>query len=70
MMAGKKRRDDIKPPKSLRWPLLIWVLSSLFGMTLRPDVVTKALFGTSLTMADGILTAAVSVTSAVGGIGE
>ena len=43
---------------------------SLFGMTLRPDVVTKALFGTSLTMADGILTAAVSVTSAVGGIGE
>jgi K+ transporter len=31
---------------------------------------TKALFGTSLTMADGVLTAAVSVTSAVGGIGE
>jgi K+ transporter len=30
----------------------------------------QALFGTSLTMADGILTAAVSVTSAVGGIGE
>ncbi|KAI9452283.1 potassium transporter [Lactarius psammicola] len=51
MMAGKKRRDDIKPPKSLRWPMLIW-----------------ALFGTSLTMADGVLTAAVSVTSAVGGI--
>jgi KUP system potassium uptake protein len=53
MMAGKKKRDDIKPPKSFRWPLLIW-----------------ALFGTSLTMADGVLTAAVSVTSAVGGIGE
>ncbi|KAF8266790.1 potassium transporter [Lactarius quietus] len=51
MMAGKKRRDDIKPPQSLAWPLLIW-----------------ALFGTSLTMADGVLTAAVSVTSAVGGI--
>ncbi|KAF8267918.1 potassium transporter [Lactarius quietus] len=51
MMAGKKRRDDIKPPKSLRWPMLIW-----------------ALFGTSLTMADGVLTASVSVTSAVGGI--
>ncbi|KAH9055386.1 potassium transporter [Lactarius vividus] len=51
MMAGKKRRDDIKPPKSLRWPMLIW-----------------ALFGTGLTMADGVLTAAVSVTSAVGGI--
>lgn len=32
--------------------------------------VAKALFGTSLTMADGVLTAAVSVTSAVGGIGE
>ena len=31
---------------------------------------TKALFGTSLTMADGVLTASVSVTSAVGGIGE
>jgi K+ transporter len=30
----------------------------------------QALFGTSLTMADGVLTAAVSVTSAVGGIGE
>ena len=30
----------------------------------------KALFGTGLTMADGVLTAAVSVTSAVGGIGE
>jgi K+ potassium transporter len=30
----------------------------------------QALFGTSLTMADGILTAAVSVTSAVGGIGK
>ncbi|KAH9163565.1 potassium transporter [Lactarius sanguifluus] len=51
MMAGRKKRDDIKPPKSLRWPMLIW-----------------ALFGTSLTMADGVLTAAVSVTSAVGGI--
>jgi KUP system potassium uptake protein len=51
MMAGKKRRDDIKPPKSLRWPILIW-----------------ALFGTSLTIADGVLTASVSVTSAVGGI--
>ncbi|KAH9055356.1 potassium transporter [Lactarius vividus] len=50
MMAGRKNRD-IKPPKSLRWPMLIW-----------------ALFGTSLTMADGVLTAAVSVTSAVGGI--
>ncbi|KAH9014764.1 potassium transporter [Lactarius pseudohatsudake] len=50
MMAGRKDRD-IKPPKSLRWPMLIW-----------------ALFGTSLTMADGVLTAAVSVTSAVGGI--
>ncbi|KAH8984779.1 potassium transporter [Lactarius hatsudake] len=50
MMAGRKERD-IKPPKSLRWPMLIW-----------------ALFGTSLTMADGVLTAAVSVTSAVGGI--
>lgn len=35
-----------------------------------PNVVTKALFGTSLTMADGVLTASVSVTSAVGGIGE
>jgi KUP system potassium uptake protein len=31
---------------------------------------TKALFGTSLTIADGVLTASVSVTSAVGGIGE
>lgn len=52
MMAGKAKRDDIKPPpKSLRWPIMIW-----------------ALFGTSLTMADGVLTAAVSVTSAVGGI--
>jgi KUP system potassium uptake protein len=51
MMAGKTRRKDIKPPPSLRWPMLIW-----------------ALFGTSLTMADGVLTAAVSVTSAVGGI--
>ncbi|KAI9441911.1 potassium transporter [Lactarius indigo] len=50
MMAGRQKRD-IKPPKSLRWPMLIW-----------------ALFGTSLTMADGVLTAAVSVTSAVGGI--
>ena len=30
----------------------------------------QALFGTSLTMADGVFTAAVSVTSAVGGIGE
>ena len=46
------------------------IFLSLFGMTSRPDVVAKALFGTSLTMADGILTAAVSVTSAVGGIGE
>ncbi|KAI0291239.1 potassium transporter [Multifurca ochricompacta] len=51
MMAGKKKRRDIKPPMSLRWPFLIW-----------------SLFGTSLTMADGVLTAAVSVTSAVGGI--
>ena len=31
---------------------------------------SQALLGTSLTMADGVLTAAVSVTSAVGGIGE
>jgi KUP system potassium uptake protein len=26
MMAGKNRRDDIKPPQSLAWPMLIWVL--------------------------------------------
>ena len=70
MMAGKKRRDDIKPPKSLTWPLLIWVLFVLSpSVPIVPNVI-KALFGTSLTMADGILTAAVSVTSAVGGIGE
>lgn len=30
----------------------------------------QALLGTGLTMADGVLTASVSVTSAVGGIGE
>ena len=41
------------------------------GVVIVPNVrVTKALFGTSLTIADGVLTAAVSVTSAVGGIGE
>ncbi|KAF8476540.1 potassium transporter [Russula ochroleuca] len=51
LMAGRRSRQNPKPPKSLRWPILIW-----------------ALFGTSLTMADGVLTAAVSVTSAVGGI--
>ncbi len=39
------------------------------GVVIVPNV-TKALFGTSLTMADGVFTAAVSVTSAVGGIGE
>jgi KUP system potassium uptake protein len=69
MMAGKRRRDDIKPPQSLAWPMLIWVLSFSLSMCSVPHVI-KALFGTSLTMADGVLTAAVSVTSAVGGIGE
>ncbi|KAI9460347.1 potassium transporter [Russula earlei] len=51
LMAGKRSWQDIKPPPSFRWPMLLW-----------------ALLGTSLTMADGVLTAAVSVTSAVGGI--
>jgi hypothetical protein len=40
------------------------------GVLIVPHVVAKALFGTSLTMADGVLTATVSVTSAVGGTGE
>ena len=69
MMAGKKRRDDIKPPKSLQWPMLIWVFFFPPRAVSGPNR-TKALFGTSLTMADGVLTASVSVTSAVGGIGE
>jgi K+ transporter len=49
--------------------MLIWVLSFSPGVMSEPNL-TKALFGTSLTMADGVLTASVSVTSAVGGIGE
>ncbi|KAH9055355.1 potassium transporter [Lactarius vividus] len=58
MMAGRRNRD-IKPPKSLRWPMLIWVLFFSPGVVMVPNV-TQALFGTSLTMADGVLTAAVS----------
>ncbi len=26
LMAGKRRRPDIKPPPRFRWPLLIWVM--------------------------------------------
>lgn len=52
--------------------MLIWVLTSLLGERRVAKLLntSQALFGTSLTMADGVLTAAVSVTSAVGGIGE
>ena len=71
LMAGKKSRKDIRPPSSFRWPMLVWV-SPFLGELLAIKLLntSQALFGTSLTMADGVLTAAVSVTSAVGGIGE
>jgi len=26
LMAGKRRRPDIKPPPHFRWPMLIWVM--------------------------------------------
>lgn len=61
-----------------RWPLLIWVRLEVIrpretrhAMSTFAEVCCfgmQALFGTSLTMADGILTPAVSVTSAVTGI--
>ena len=71
-MAGKENRRDMKPPTWLRWPMLTWVLTPLLGERRAAKLLNtlQALFGTSLTMADGVLTAAVSVTSAVGGIGE
>lgn len=49
--------------------MLIWVNLLFLASDLNLSA-PQALFGTSLTMADGVLTAAVSVTSAVGGIGE
>ena len=51
--------------------MLVWV-SPFLGERFVVKLLNtpQALFGTSLTMADGVLTAAVSVTSAVGGIGE
>jgi len=69
LMVGKKRHRDLKSPTAFRWPMLIWVI--LFPEDeLHLLRTSQALLGTSLTMADGVLTAAVSVTSAVGGIGE
>jgi KUP system potassium uptake protein len=51
-----------------KWVLLIWVRPSMLLLAAPDQLLTKALFGTALMFADGMLTPAVSVTSAVGGI--
>lgn len=55
-------------PSRFQWPLFVWVrvVDSLqFSIF---DISSQCIFGTSLTIADGIFTPAVSVTSAVQGI--
>lgn len=52
-----------------RWPLQIWVRRISPNSTPKADVLRQqALFATALQFADGSLTAAVSVTSSVGGL--
>ena len=55
---------------TFRWPLLVWVslIRSPWLSFFAHIITLQCLFGTSLTMADGVFTPAVSVTSAVGGI--
>lgn len=51
-----------------RWPLLTWVGRQLTPYVISNHPIAQCLFATGLTMADGVLTPAVSVTSAAGGI--
>lgn len=57
--------------ETVRWPLLVWVSRLRFCVKKNrtQNKPFQCLFGTSLTIADGVLTPAVSVTSAVSGIG-
>lgn len=54
----------------MRWPLLVWVRSVAAPVRdwKADHTLEQTLFATSCTMADGILTPAVSVTSSVGGL--
>lgn len=61
-----KSTNKLSP--KFRWPLLLWVRRLQFLWLAFSDAVFQSLFGTSLTLADGVFTPAVSVTSAVGGI--
>ena len=53
----------------LRWPLLCWVRVHLVPQVVPIHCHSQTLFATALTFADGMLTPAVSVTSAVSGLG-
>ena len=55
--------------QALKWPLLCWVRIYLVPQMVPIHCLSQTLFGTALTFADGMLTPAVSVTSAVAGLG-